>query len=756
MGGLRIVTINTQCRSWGMEAGAQKSLTPYTSTEKRARLISKRILDSPQQYDVVCLNEVFDEDARDAFEDALLPSYPHAVLKADAGSPADGVLKLAAAAVVSRVPVVGWLAAFGLGAWALPDLKAWEDSGLMLFSRFPFATTPPPAGFEDLHIGPFPVVAYAPYAASADLDSFAAKGVVYAKLLPPGGGPLHLLMSHTQADPTAKIGEFSGIRAQQFDQVAELARAMIGDPPFAEEVLFCGDLNVNGMRDASGERPEWQALFNTPGSFLTTDLQDVWVHEQRPQDLENPGTPLSIEDPGPTTHLQRLDYMLRPPESAFANRLATQHVAIAYDIAQGVPPTTYTSDHLPLRIDLHHRRDHNTVWTAEPIAKVQIDPDFESPHTLLTEGEMHWYRIDEPGGYGFDLDGQPRVGYEIYTADNFSTPVPPFTRFSEPAQGEGPPLTRFALPSAPFFIRVFDRRRTGETLYRLHVHRYEGRGPGDAIPLPHRVPTLGEVQTTKFHSLDQPETPFDDTDCVWFIANFDRPPPGRDRVRSTVTVSAMDQPVFGAIAAVKDPTGAFHLIGEEPSGPDPVELSFEHRDEKRGYLLVQRTDSSFTAHRFTIELASELSYVYTLPVNPDQPDDERRRGLDQSYLTCLDETNPEWGSDDIAINISSSGTLLAHVDNDDYLEFDDDSKRDLTFPLVRWIGDLKIELVELDDSSAADRASIVLPSFSGAAALATAIPRRTPLAIFAPFPINFGDGRYQIALTLSQQPPPVS
>ena len=123
MGGVRVVTFNTWCRSLGMEAGAQKGI-PISTVEDRAHLIAKRILDSPQQFDVVCLNEVFDEDAREIFEDALLPSYPHAVLKADAGSPGDGVLKLAAAAAVGQVPVFGWLAALGLAAWSVPDLKA--------------------------------------------------------------------------------------------------------------------------------------------------------------------------------------------------------------------------------------------------------------------------------------------------------------------------------------------------------------------------------------------------------------------------------------------------------------------------------------------------------------------------------------------------------------------------------------------------------------------------------------------------------
>jgi endonuclease/exonuclease/phosphatase family metal-dependent hydrolase len=759
MDGVRIVTYNTQCRSWGMEAGAQGTLTPATSAEQRARSISQRILDSPQQYDVVCLNEVFDEDARDVFEGALLPSYPHAVLKADAGSPGAGMLKLAAAAVVNQVPVAGWLDAFGLSAGVLSDLRALEDSGLMLFSRLPFDTVPPPAGFEGLLSGDFPVVAYAPYAYGADSDAFAAKGVVYARLLRPGGDPLHLLMSHTQADPTAEIGKFSHIRARQFEQVAELASTMAGGWPFAEEMLFCGDLNVNGMRDPNGARPEWRDLFDTPGSFLTSGLHDVWVHEQRPQDLQNPGTPLPVEDPGMTTHLQRLDYMLRPPEPAFAGRLATQHVAIAYDLAQGTQATTYTSDHLPLRIDLNLPQDHNTVWTAEPITRAQISPDFRSPHTLLMDGEMHWYRIDEPGGYGFALDGEPRAGFEVYTADNFSMPMQPFTQVAEPVDADSPPLTRFALPAAPFFIRVFDHERTGKTSYRLYVHRYEGRGPGDAIPLLHGVPTPGEAQSGTPHSLNRPETPFDDTDCVWFLSTFDDPPPGRDAIRSTVSVFGMDQPAFGVIAVARDPNGDLFSLDEESSGSDPVRLSFDHRDRGRGYLLVRRADPDFAAQWFTIELTSEVTYIYTLPVDRDQPGDERRHGLDQAYLFCEDETDglfgSESGSDDIAINVSSQGTLLLHVDHNDDLEFDDDTKRDLTFPLVRWAGDVKLELVELDDFSAADRASIVLPQLPDAERRAEQILRRNGTAIFGPFPIDFGDGRYHIALTLSQQPPPV-
>lgn len=62
---LRVLTYNVQLRSWGMEAGAQGTLTPYTSVEARAKIIAQRILKSPQQYDVLCFQEVFDGDGRD-------------------------------------------------------------------------------------------------------------------------------------------------------------------------------------------------------------------------------------------------------------------------------------------------------------------------------------------------------------------------------------------------------------------------------------------------------------------------------------------------------------------------------------------------------------------------------------------------------------------------------------------------------------------------------------------------------------------
>jgi hypothetical protein len=108
---LRVLTYNVQLRSWGMEVLAQKSLTPYTSVELRATIIADRILRSPQQYDVVCLQEVFDEDGREILTQLLGPSYPWSVTKADAGKLALGTGRAGGSVLV---PSLDWVA--GLGA----------------------------------------------------------------------------------------------------------------------------------------------------------------------------------------------------------------------------------------------------------------------------------------------------------------------------------------------------------------------------------------------------------------------------------------------------------------------------------------------------------------------------------------------------------------------------------------------------------------------------------------------------------------
>lgn len=761
---LRVLTYNVQMRSWGMEVGAQGSLTPYTSVEERAKTIAQRILGSPQDYDVLCLQEVFDEDGREILADELAAKYPYRVEKSDEGGLTYGVPGAIAGSVLTvAVPGAVWLAEV-FGGLSVPSLLSvkFEDSGLMLFSRHPFEQIPtPPAVAQWTGTPTVPAVAFAPYVVSTSDDAAAAKGILYARLVLPGDRRLHLLTSHTQADSTMDVEGHKTVRRAQFQQAYELLAAMAGDVR-ESEILFVGDLNVDGMchRD-TGYRVEWQELFDSLGaSHYTDELLDAWVREQCPGDPGPGRRPLpDTFDRGMTAVNQRLDYAIRG-RGPSADRLLLQHQCIAYEIAQDpLAPTSYTSDHLPVRVDLDRDRPFASVVTAEPVPISRTAPD-QTVTGLITEGQMHWYRVDEQGGYRIWLsNGDPRVRVDVYTADNLSVPVTPFTTLDDAAVRDRPPGVRYALPSAPFFLRVHLAERRGESYYEIKLHRYTGAGPDDAIPLLRGIPEQGAPKLGAPHSLDDPGTPWSEHDAVWFVAPLDTEPDGSLEVVSTVTVEDPDTRAFGALLLGREPGGGIGLAEEAPADA-VVTVTGSYVRPMTGYILVRREDPTFTAGNFTVTLRSNVSYLYGNPGKPGS----RARAL--ARLFCVDETNGlggnEWGSDDIQVNVTANGVVRVHIPNSDYLEFDDDSMRELSeIDMVRYTGSVEVELVELDDLSPVDRASVSIPQFDALGPDAR-VSERDGITALCRYAIVFDvaddeddddDGVYDLTITVSSEPP---
>ena len=765
----RILTYNTQLRSNGMEVLAQKNPFPHMSVEQRAETIANRILNSPQDYDVICLNEVFDEDGREIFEQLLLPKYPNAVLKAD-------VMKLEVRQDeptglfgVLPLPPAPWSLGIGFDPIKIFELLQGklEDSGLMLFSRFPFVTVPPTSDllsiFDEIGLGhpsQVPVVLFCPYPDSNFDDSLASKGVIYALLRAPNERLLHLLMSHTQADPTGEIRKHEDTRRKQFALVSDVLTAMAGPPPFREEVVFCGDFNVNGLaQHGARANEEAVALFGRPASTWRKDMHDVWWWEQCPGE-PSPSNHMPLDcDPGMSAPGQRLDYFLR--SAPFPGRLATQHVCIAWDIAQSPPgsdPTLYTSDHLPLRLDLGDDRPRACTARAERLTLTFSQPDVQTPRRVLVDGRMDWYVLTEPGSYGIGLsEGASQVAFEVYTADNLSRPAAPFTTTHEHVN-ESPPLTRYALPEPPFFIRVFMLNRFGDASYRLFVHRYNGTSPEDAIGLPRGVPVTFNARTNAPHSLNRPDTTFNDHDSVWFTATLDEPPATESEVTHHLVMNGIDfvpgtgDHAFGLLAAERRPGGPIEEITQDGGGVDPVLLDFDHPGGARLFVLAKRHDPSHQAKRFTLTLTSDVSYLYGNPALLHS------QAFDRATLFCLDETDgflgSEAGSDDIAINISSNDQNIFHMDNNDFLEFDDDTTRDLPIEVVRYTGDAVFELVELDDLSPADRGSVTIPSYDGVRELPeTQKVVENESWVQAKFRVAFEDGEYELTVVVGREPP---
>ena len=163
---LRLMTFNVQCRSFVGEAGGQVNVLPLYNPEERARAISKRILASSHDFDVVALNEVFDEGARGVFAEYLGQRYPHAVLKPgkDISLLVGGV-----ATLLSGNPLF-------LALGVLASDFTFDDSGVMLFSKFPFAkrAISTATGTQTTE-----ATAFIPYSETAETDSLAAKGALY-------------------------------------------------------------------------------------------------------------------------------------------------------------------------------------------------------------------------------------------------------------------------------------------------------------------------------------------------------------------------------------------------------------------------------------------------------------------------------------------------------------------------------------------------------------------------------------------------
>lgn len=249
VGKLRVLTLNVK-------------MLPGFGGLDRARRITRAIRSAEPPYDLVCMQEVFDEDVRGHFVRNLRGEYPFILSKFDGG----------------------WLAV--------------EDSGLFIASRYPIEE----AIFERFDgKGPF-------YAA----DFWAAKGVSGARLdlseLEPGL-VLYVFNTHLHAAP-GHPKRYQEVRQDQIRQVRDLIAKTLGRLNDAADAvcLLLGDMNVVG-EDRRSDQLKATAEYRRMLGIL-----------ERPRDLFREG---NGDDPGftwdPTRNrltswdggrLERLDYIL--------------------------------------------------------------------------------------------------------------------------------------------------------------------------------------------------------------------------------------------------------------------------------------------------------------------------------------------------------------------------------------------------------------------------------------------------------------
>ncbi len=691
----RVLTYNVQCRSWGMEALADTSfIEPTTTAEKRAEAIADNILASVHDYDIVCLNEVFDEDARDIFIARLRGRYPYGVIKADylhvgvmwPGLPPIPINPAAAALTVTGI-------AF-LAGWADLGAPKFEDSGVMIFSRWPFEARP----LTDTIIGlldPFavsqltpiglPVVDFLPFEDLTANDKWAAKGLVHARFVRPDGRSVDIFASHTQADEH-EVSEESDTRRKQFDAMQQRLEEAIADRAGDDLYLLLGDLNVAGGQELvalDDTTKEWGDLFLAGGPAGRL-LIDTWGREQA---VGSPG----LRDPGSTATVdyapprQRLDYVLRNPDSP----IAAQHVYVDHAVELAPPGMddvgSKLSDHSPLGIDLFRAHPDNAPQRAK---ELRPDPD-DADDNGLFDALVRWYRIDTDGTYAIKVWSNQPVGYEVYLDTDLSQPWPQYRKEFHPDFGE-----KFVLPDAPFLIKVAMRDRRSEASYHLRVRRFTGANRWEAIQLvPGRPKKYSFPQPGTLLNTHDGSVPWNNHDAMWF--RFDAPDVSLDPIPMALSLRSNGSPAVLAVGW--DDGAAVHQIDETRSDGDPVRLEWKARPGDKHFVTVRREDVN---QPLDFEIDGAIPVTLFVGGQAGRPE-----------IVCVEETSG-WGSDDIALSFSADGALVRAVSNDEVGDMDGADVRGLATFLtsdVAFVDDLAVTVIEEDWPDGDDRGSRSIP-----------------------------------------------
>ncbi|MEQ1569140.1 MAG: endonuclease/exonuclease/phosphatase family protein [Myxococcota bacterium] len=507
---------------------------PLTNVE-RAQELSRRI--AAQDLEIVALQEVFDEDARKQFVLALAPTFPY------------------------YVSYIG-------NDWDL------TDSGLMLFSRHPFAklTLDDDHVYEcgDVELGQAGSVSscsdgllgfteFDCATGDTQSDCVASKGAGLVRVELPFDESLLVAFSHFRAsypgDPA--IGEVVGApelvpcakaaeRRDALERVAKLvgdATAEVEGDPLDANVVLLGDLNIDGnphhQQGSTCLDAEWDDAFSWSSQVAfsgcaSLDLPtceaegrvmvDAWAFTTSPDDLGRTSTfpfTTDLADRSLDWLGQRLDYVAvrGPVGPGLFDAMVPQHLTIAWALAGR---TGNLSDHLPVGVDLLLPGDR-TVANATPsdAARVTVPASGTAavPLAITTPGQVQWTRVDaEPGTYTVRT-GTSAVAADVYASTDLSRPIEP--RRASDLDGGG---FVYLLSSPPYYVRTFavvpgfrDHDRSATPTYTVSVREHQCKSPLEPCIL-----TAGETAAPL--EVEWPAgTPVNPEDAMYFEFYADDP-----------------------------------------------------------------------------------------------------------------------------------------------------------------------------------------------------------------------------------------
>ncbi len=698
--------------------------------ESRAEQLGAAVAKANEKYDIVAFNEVWDEDTRDVLEERLGGTYPSYVKYISTSGPDMIQLKK---------------------RWGFLGGNV-EDSGLMLFSKFPFQKLPfVKDDYEATDFQPWWIhkrLAFKEFhdCAFAFGDCRAAKGVALVQVEWPSKGSLNLLFTHLQADSGDSMQP--EVRQKQLADVQDIVETTLGKT-FAswtdtEKLVVLGDLNIDGLGGVSqvlglpadflaDATQEWMDRFKAPAQTGVTPLYDSWAETTSPQDQ------------GHTRYnkKERLDYILvsRPIANADAGQAQNDNEGEMPWTSADFPPTCVQhiwipreleglSNHRPLAADINLFAPQCNPRLAQKVGDADLGTIVTGlkstswQHYELTHrGSMQWFRLEAPGTYAIAITGinaadTPLLDYEIYSPDNLSLPlagayqlektriaacgtgVPVQERISGPATTAAPvsecslvDAQKFVLPTGPHYVRVFSKQRTWQGRYAVAFYKFNCAAKDDACDLLPNSPQEFAFVSGK---------PLNTEDTAWFRVRIqNQADSGKAQSLKFFSRSLSGALATPMIAFVQDDgvTPLTDLGGNPLSGPlaqdNGATYNSRTHQNQTLYLRIKRPTANLQGHTLAVGWRTNLTLFGGSTVGPGIP-----------VLICRDETNGflgnEYSTDEIHMEANVDGQGWTKIPASGYVEFDcndwQDSKMwDRQLGVIGFLESVKIRMVEQDD-----------------------------------------------------------
>lgn len=652
-------------------------------TESWAEHLADAILADRANIDIIAINEAWDEDAKEILRNRLSVEYPVQITKIDKS------LIDVRAEILADVPqefaIAGEVRFNG------------EDSGLMLFAKRDFQVLPLPNPVFKWGSNPGETlkattdqVGFTWFEDCSAEDCFAAKGAALIRLRHGARGPIYnVVLTHLQADYPADGELYVGTRDRQFRAIRRLIEKTL-DPLSAHDdgrsaVILLGDLNVPYLLS----RDEWDKRFDRPESFFRNPLYESFHHTSSRDDKVATNN----------TDRERLDYILASPrpasnEASAIRQRCVQHVTVPIRFRD------LESDHNMVHADINRGFFHcspaiayRVELNASGTAILDRDPANTTVDVtqISTPGSMQWFEVKAQGTGTYSIGPDTLdVKVDVFLPEDLTTPV---SRYNK-TPGALPPSIRknfatnqYVLPDR-FFIRTSGRTRFLAANYALLVRRHSCSSKADACLL--KPGTLQEA-TLSGQNLAPGQLTYQDE--AWF--RFDAVGQATSGKPQTITLTAAisDEPrVSSRIEDFSDPLGGTLT---ESAMTNIRGYTGKIGDGGKGYVLIKQSSRAPNTTNLKVAFDTDLRFI--------------RIG----NLTCIDETNPELGSDDIFTRVDIDGDVR-RAPNSGYVEFDCDDNQDAKNWATRiggsatkaFLGKFAMRVIEEDDVSPNDNASL--------------------------------------------------